>query len=677
MWRSRQRPLSRQLDERTLETERAAEKLRESEANLRFMSDVMPQIVWTAQPDGQLDYFNQRCFDYTGLNFESAKGEGWVTTVHPEDLPPTLERWKTSLATGANYETRFRLRRASDGMYRWHLGRAYPQRNDTGAITRWVGTCTDVHDQITAEQKAHDAQQQLRTILSKAPVILWSTDRSGQYTVLEGRGVKGPDEQVRPLCLQRATEVSAKNSTIKRNLERALRGESFVDEVLESSRWFETHYAPLRDAEGNIMGVVGIALDITDRKNVERLAISAETARQASILKSQFLANMSHEIRTPMNGIIGMTGLLLDTTLNGEQREMATVVQNSAETLLTVINDILDFSKIEAGKLRIDPQPFSLRRVISDTLALLGPRLQQKRLGLVNDCDGALPQFLLGDASRIRQILTNLIGNAVKFTEIGEVAVSTRVLRDESEKVHLRIEVADTGIGIPDSVKPALFEPFSQADGSTTRRFGGTGLGLAICRQLVVLMDGKIGFESEQGRGSCFWVELALPRAPHPQLVFEGNSSATPVMNSVAAPTGLTLLMAEDDRTNEMVGIRILKKLGYTVEIARTGNEVLRHLKNRTYAAILMDCQMPELDGFETTQRIRAGNIDGVDPTIPIVALTALAMPSDRQRCFDAGMDDVVTKPIHIESLRESLEKIWRGRGLATGNAAHAELDVA
>jgi len=736
--------------------------------------------------------------------------EEFLAMVHPDDrhLVKTITERSHESKKVMSYD--YRIIRP-DGAVRVLRANGSILCDELGQVVKITGTDQDITEQKQIEDNLMQSEQRFRDLFENASDVIYTADFNGNFTSLNqsGERMTGYSHE-EALHLNFSQVVSPE--TLKLVQEMTARKLQSHDETVYELEFFKKNGEPLLVEvssraifkDGKPVGIQGIGRDITQRKQVETaLELARDEALESARLKSEFLANMSHEIRTPMNGVIGMTGLLLDTELDEEQRDCAETIRTSGDALLTIINDILDFSKIEAGKLQFETLDFALNNAVEDTIELLAGRAHEKKVEFASLIYSDVPTALRGDPGRLRQVLTNLIGNAIKFTERGEVIVRVENEKETKDDVVVRFKISDTGIGISEAAQKNLFQAFTQADGSTTRKYGGTGLGLAISKQLVELMGGQMGVDSTPGKGSTFWFtarfdkQLAKDLAPQTQLVSLENlrvlivddnatnrkilshqigswgmiheeavsgiqalellraaaaagapydlavldlmmpgmdgfevartikadpniagmrlvmltsfgerghgatareagvaayltkpvrqsqlfdclsdvvAASTPTpenakppltgsplltkhsLNEARTSSNKLILLAEDNIVNQMVAIRQLQKLGYRADAVANGLEVLEALGRIPYDLVLMDCQMPEMDGYEATAEIRRREAGSSRRTV-IIAMTANALTGDRERCLAAGMDEYISKPVQLNELAAALER--------------------
>ena len=500
------------------------------------------------------------------------------------------------------------------------------------------------------EQALRESERRLHTVVSNSPIILFALDKKGIFTLFEGKGIEGLKADRTRIIGKSIHSFATMFPQVVEIYERNMQGEEVTTILEMAGRYYQVYYTPIKDKNNNITGVIGVSSDITDHKRAEEhLKKAKQLAEETSMIKEQFLANMSHEIRTPMNGIIGLTHILLNTELNEEQTGYMKSIKISSDNLLVIINDILDFSKIEAGRLNFEKIPFSINDISLNSFALFKAKADEKKLSLISEIDPNIPALLCGDPTRLSQILNNLIGNAIKFTEHGEVKVRILLRSKRKQDVTLDIEIKDTGIGIAKDSLDTIFDSFTQASSDTTRKFGGTGLGLTIVKSLIELQGGTIGVKSKTGEGTTFFFHLSFEIATQETIVLKVIETET--RDSLSH---LKILVAEDNAINQMIVKKILKDWGVNAECANNGRIAIEKLQVTHFDLILMDIQMPEMDGYTATQKIR-NELKEPFRSIPIMAMTAHAVPTEKQKCFDLGMNEYISKPFNPQDLKKKI----------------------
>ncbi|TYT74007.1 PAS domain S-box protein [Desulfobotulus mexicanus] len=612
----------------------------------------------------------------------------FLNGIHAEDRKAFLDSIEKAVTEVRPWRFEGRYLKPS-GSTIWFSGASSPTRHEDRIV--FHGIMLDVSNEKQIEIKLAESEEKFRFLVAYSYDLIWTIKTDGVFSYIspswknilgyEPSNITGTKFQ--PLVHKEDVFLCEQYMEKTLFYKKALPGPQYrVKHADGTWRWHEGNINPVFSENGNFLYFVGISRDINDQKLAEEALLKAkEQAETASKAKGEFLANMSHEIRTPMNAVLGMTHLLMDTELSEEQRRYTENIQSGGKSLLTLINDILDFSRIEAGKMHLELMDFDLKSLLDDFKSTMALLANEKGLDFSIRIRPETPLLLRGDPARLRQILTNLTANALKFTQNGEIQISIAVEKEENQGVLLRFTVKDTGIGIPENKTDLIFNKFSQVDTSISRRFGGSGLGLAICRELADLMGGKTGVESLEGKGSSFWFTARFERTqsaeqdqrPGPA----SNDSQKLAHGKIPIPqfTG-RVLIAEDNDTNLEVAKGLLKKFGIRADSVTNGLEALQSLENQTYDLILMDVMMPEMDGLAATEKIRKQELQGWLPDnvipgtdlpfsfprkkTPIVAMTAGAMPKDRERCLEAGMDDYIAKPVHPDELSRVLAK-WLG----------------
>ncbi len=649
------------------ENHRAEAALRESERRFQVLADHAPVGLFQMNSHGGVTYVNPHFEELSGLTAEQAMGPGWLDALLPADRERLVRQWPAVAATRAPSSDDFNFFHR-DGSARAVHTTGAPVIDETGEVTGYIGVAIDITERQRAEAELAESQAQLQLLATNATdavfrlsldgICLYASPSVGPVIGIAPRHLIGqsmlsrfhPEDEAQVMSAWRALTAGHVESTV-------LTYRSQPMDAPNSWRWLEANSGLVRDADGRPQEVIVSIRDITERKALELdLAHARDEAQVAAQAKADFLANMSHEIRTPMNGVIGFTELLLASDPNPEQRKYLRMLAESGRGMMRLLNDILDLSKIEAEHMVVAAEPMDVRHAARGCLQLVVPQAVRKGLALECRFEDDVPEHLLGDDLRFRQILLNLLGNAVKFTSSGTVGLHARV----TETGRLELEVRDTGIGIAPERLGQIFEQFVQADVSIARHYGGTGLGLAISGKLARLLGGELRVESVEGRGTSFFLCLPLvgtdaPASPAPA------PEPAPAAASTSAPR---VLLAEDHEINQVLTSAMLDRLGCRVDVAADGAAAVAAVSaahGDPFGLVLMDIQMPGVDGLEATRRIRAAGWSG--DALPIVALTANAFGEDVEACLAAGMQGHLAKPLQLGQLAEALRQ-WTGRAV-------------
>jgi two-component system sensor histidine kinase/response regulator len=636
----------------------AAEKaLRESEELFRTVSNAAPVGIFLCDAEGSAIYANEWLIEKTGLSREQVAGTGFLSCIYPDDREQVIEAWGKALQQEGIYRHSHRMM-SPTGTVSLVEANFRVLRSEDGIVKGFVGVVQDVTEQRSAEERLRQSEELFRMLSATAPVGIVLVDEIGNLTYVNEHylritGLKAESAHgsawktvIHPEDLHRICEIREKAIAENKDYAMSYRYLHRNGDVV----WADTVAKRFTQKDGAKQGYVVVVQDVTERHNAEvRLRDAKEVAEAASRAKSEFMANMSHEIRTPMNGILGMTDLALDTELNPEQREYLEMVRSSAESLLGIINDILDFSKIEAGRLDLESLSFTLLDCIESALEPLAVRAQQKGLEVNWALEGDIPEVLMGDPTRLRQILINLAGNAIKFTKEGEVSVRAQRLPSKEGFIPIRFSVSDTGMGIPKEKQQQIFDAFSQADSSTTREFGGTGLGLSISSRLIQLMRGEIGLESTPGKGSTFTFTV-------PFLI---GTAAAPALLAVAPPAMVNkrVLIADDNEVNRILLMQVLPQWGLQPACAVNGREALEIFRKSVeegapFSVVLLDQNMPGMDGYKVSEGIR---LLAKNEQPAIVILSSAPSLADPDRLKKLGIERHLIKPLRRAALYEAI----------------------
>ncbi len=651
------------------ERRRVEEELKKNRDYLETLNNSLADAVFTVGFPGRvIVYVNDIVTKLFGYLPDECIGRN-ICMLYPseEEYLKVGEKIVKAIAEGKNVLDIEQVMKKKDGEHFLAEIRATFMMEENN-VSSLISIIRDISERKRAEDTLKTQTKELQTILDAVPALIY-------YKDLENRIVRANKLWFETLNLTEDMIIGKKLSEYlpekvaddfyQQDMEiiktgKPLKGAEEILELENGIRYFLTSKYPHRNAEGDIVGIIGFSSDITVRKRAEEeLREAREIAEAASLAKSEFLARMSHEIRTPMNPILNLTQLLLETDLNQQQRDYAETVLNASEILLSLLNDILDLSKIEAGKVELDYSDFNLKHVLEAVVSLISDKISEKGLYLNCRIEPDVWQYLHGDFLRLRQILLNFVSNAVKFTHSGGISIHITSISEDDTQTLLRFAVSDTGIGIPQDRLDILFKPFSQADTSTTRKYGGTGLGLAISGQLAELMGGQTGVESYEGKGSTFWFTACFEKRSG----VRGERSEvveSPLTSHPLPLTPISILLVDDKLFNQKVALALLQKAGLCADVADNGKEALRMLEKKCYDLILMDVEMPEMDGIEATKIIRSG-IRGpgseeypaprTPHLVPIIAMTAHAMKGAREYFTEKGMNDYISKPISYDEL--------------------------